>query len=260
LGAVRDAAGRFAALARQVTDPSAPVRDSTWTTGDLVAHVTGGLEAYVRYLNGDDEAVVDVSDVAGGSLVASNRQRLAEESVRSIPALLNRASIALERLPAAIAGRSADDIVPWHGRREPLRSLLATALAEQLLHGRDLARTIGAPWTISKQDAALVVHNVAPLLPVLVDQRTASSLEASIRIKVRGGDTIRLAFDRGTLTVNGAHDRERCDATISADPLAFLLVAYGRCGQWSQIARGRLLAWGRKPWLALRLTKYLVHP
>jgi len=26
---------------------------------------------------------------------------------------------------------------------------------------------------------------------------------------------------------------------------------YGRKGQWSQIAQGRMLAWGRKPWMAL---------
>jgi len=30
-----------------------------------------------------------------------------------------------------------------------------------------------------------------------------------------------------------------------------LLVAYGGRGQWSQIAQGRMLPWGHKPWMAL---------
>jgi hypothetical protein len=44
------------------------------------------------------------------------------------------------------------------------------------------------------------------------------------------------------------------------DPVGFLLVAYGRSSQWSEIARGRIVAWGRKPWVALKLASYLVTP
>lgn len=40
------------------------------------------------------------------------------------------------------------------------------------------------------------------------------------------------------------------DCWISADPVAFLLVGYGRTSQWSAILRGKLLGGGRKPWLA----------
>src|SRR5262245_58751252 len=88
LAALDSAAGRFAALARAVPDPDLPVRRSAWSAADLVAHVTGGLEAYLRYLEGDATPVVDVSDIAGGSLAATNADRLAEETERSIDALL----------------------------------------------------------------------------------------------------------------------------------------------------------------------------
>jgi len=40
---------------------------------------------------------------------------------------------------------------------------------------------------------------------------------------------------------------------ISADPAALLLFMYAREPQWKYIATGRLIAWGRKPWLALTL-------
>jgi hypothetical protein len=50
------------------------------------------------------------------------------------------------------------------------------------------------------------------------------------------------------------------DCHVSADPVALLFVAYGRRSQWGPILTGRMLAWGRKPWLSVRLTTYLVAP
>jgi hypothetical protein len=35
---------------------------------------------------------------------------------------------------------------------------------------------------------------------------------------------------------------------------------YARESQWKQIATGRMLAWGRKPWLALTLTSRFHKP
>jgi hypothetical protein len=54
---------------------------------------------------------------------------------------------------------------------------------------------------------------------------------------------------------DGAVDRH-----VSADPVALLLVAYGRQTQWIPAVTGKLVAWGRKPWLGLRLVSYLVAP
>ena len=80
-----------------------------------------------------------------------------------------------------------------------------------------------------------------------------------MRLRVRDGPELGLTFAGGTLTVGPCGTR-RPDVTVLADPVAFLLVAYGRTSQWSAMATGKLLAWGRRPWLAVRLTSYLVRP
>ena len=49
----------------------------------------------------------------------------------------------------------------------------------------------------------------------------------------------------------------RPDCTILTEPVTFLLMALGRCDPWGAIARGRVLAWGRKPWLAPRFPRAL---
>jgi hypothetical protein len=52
----------------------------------------------------------------------------------------------------------------------------------------------------------------------------------------------------------------RIDAHISADPAAFLLVVYRRQSLWRNLAAGRLLARGRRPWLAVTLPNRFHEP
>jgi hypothetical protein len=52
----------------------------------------------------------------------------------------------------------------------------------------------------------------------------------------------------------------RADCWISAGPVAFLLVGYGRSGQWGPILRGQLLAGGREPWLGLAFGQLITGP
>ena len=67
-----------------------------------------------------------------------------------------------------------------------------------------------------------------------------------------------MAIADGTATVAAAG--ERADCVITADPVVFLLLGYGRITQWPQIIRGRLRAGGRKPWLAMRFSSLLASP
>jgi hypothetical protein len=47
---------------------------------------------------------------------------------------------------------------------------------------------------------------------------------------------------------------------ITADPVAFLLVGYGRISQWGPILRRQIVAGGRRPWKALRFAMLLTDP
>jgi len=75
---------------------------------------------------------------------------------------------------------------------------------------------------------------------------------------VRGGVRRVLAIDDGRLTVTV--DDAPVDCHVSAEPVALLLIAYGRRRQWIPILTGKVDAWGRKPWLGPRLVRYLVTP
>ena len=50
------------------------------------------------------------------------------------------------------------------------------------------------------------------------------------------------------------------DCVISADPVTFLLVVYGRMPLGRALLRGGMLAWGRRPWLGLCFKDLFFNP
>jgi putative sterol carrier protein len=64
--------------------------------------------------------------------------------------------------------------------------------------------------------------------------------------------------DRGTAVVTGAGARTDC--VITAEPVTFLLLGFGRISPWSPILRGKLRAGGRKPWSAMKFATLLSSP
>jgi hypothetical protein len=98
-----------------------------------------------------------------------------------------------------------------------------------------------------------------PILPRFVDEANAKDFTGTYELRLRGGPSVMVAFDRGKVTTGPKNDH-KADCVVNADPAAFLLVGYGRASQWGPIMRGKLLAGGRKPWLALRFSSLLVNP
>lgn len=257
--AIQGAGARVTALLRSAGDPARPLPRSEWTVGDAAAHLAEGVGSYVAYLSGSTEPWADLSDLPGGSVAASNARHLAEVTHRDLAALAGDVDTRLAEVVALTEGRHDDDPVFWHGLDVSLTTFLSTALAELLVHGLDVARALGRPWPIAAGDARLVADGLVPLLPLLVDRDAARGVRLTYEVRLRGGGRFTLAFRDGAVDARPGGS-PAADCRISADPVAFLLVAYGRRSQWSAAATGRLVAWGRKPWVAFRLTSLLVPP
>jgi uncharacterized protein (TIGR03083 family) len=253
------AAGRFGALLRSAGDPDRPVPGSSWTVAEVGAHLVGGTTSYSSYLAGSTAAWADLSDLPGGSLAASNARNVAEVAERDLVVLAGTIEANVDGLVAATAGRDGAEPVFWHGRHVPLTTFLASAVAELLVHGRDVAVALDRPWPIAADDARQVILGLVPLFDLLVRPDRVAGVRVTYEVRLRGGGAVTLAFHDGALDA-GPGRTARADCRISADPVAFLLVAYGRRSQWPAIATGKLTAWGRRPWWAFRLTSLLAPP
>jgi hypothetical protein len=263
LDAFGDAVGRTARLWRSIDVPNAPTPRLDWTAAETAAHVVGDLRDYgqalTRHGNGymtHANPPMESPSALSAKVNARHLEEIPERDMHRLADLLEEAALAYLAV-AASADLSADIATP-NGLVIAPSTMTCLLLGEQVVHGLDVARSAGVRWSISAEDALLVIPGVLAIAPQYLRPSRAMGMRASYELRMRGGCRFRMAIADGTATVTAAS--ERADCVITADPVAFLLLGFGRIGQWSQILRGRLRAGGRKPWLAMRFASLLVSP
>lgn len=275
--ALREEVERVTALLRSVRDPAAPAVGQ-WNISELAMHLSQVWLAVPGLARGDlsrlYEVIPSIAGVAGDSLMRDiwELEHLTMLGVRSDPerdpaVLADRIDQRADEYFAECAGYSPTDLRPWfvEGTRVPVSTLTGHLLNETLMHGYDIARADGRKWRLKPAPAAMVIrHLFIPLLQelgprTLVDGEKAAGLRATYDVRIRAGDRLHFIFDDGQLEVEEAAAR-KVDCHISADPVAFMMMFWGRRGQWSAIATGKLMAWGRRPWLGLRFKSLIRHP
>lgn len=263
LDAFRAAVGRTTQLWRSIENPNAPTPRLDWTPVEIAAHVVGDLRDYTvaltRYANGymtHANPPMDSPWKLGAKVNARHLDEIPERNPNRLADMLEEAALAY--VAAASSADLSAVIATPNGLVIAPSTMTSLLLGEQVVHGLDVARSAGVPWTITDEDAHLVIPGALNIAPEYLRPSRAVGLRVSYELRMRGGRRFRLAVADGVATVTAAG--ERADCVITADPVAFLLLGYGRITQWPQIFRGRLRAGGRKPWLALRFGSLLVTP
>jgi uncharacterized protein (TIGR03083 family) len=247
-------ARRLVGLLEAVPDPQAPTRGLAWTLGETSLHIASGPARYADFARGRalPEPTIDLGPVFA--------QRMAAQPERAPSVLARRLEANTHRYLAETAELPATHPVPFFGEVTiELAAQSAILLGEFAVHGLDVARSIGRPWPIEAAHARLIVAAITALLPRYVDRARAAGLTASYQVRLRGGPSFQVRFDRGTATVEPPQPGA-ADCRLTVDPVTFLLVVYGRRSPWPGILRGQLRAWGPRPWLGLRFQRLFVRP
>jgi hypothetical protein len=264
--ALADAANRATGVIASIDAPTRGTEGLTWSLAETAAHMVVGLRAYADSVRGTLDGWhphIPATDVFA--------QRLARMTASSLDAVPERDPATLARLLgeaaahylSVTAGLPADHPVetPWYGDGATLPLDVATALllGEQLVHGHDLATTLRRPWPITRAQARLVLPAAKAMLPRAVRADTTRELDLTYAIHVRGCEGFTVRVVRGTAAV-APLDGRRADCHLLFDPVAFLLVGYGRLSPWAAILRGKAVAYGRRPWLGTRFKTLFVNP
>ena len=131
-------------------------------------------------------------------------------------------------------------------------------LGELCIHGRDVARAAKLSWSISPSDASILFTTLAALAPTLVTD--VGRTRGTVKLRLRGQCDLYLIAEPSGLRVEPDTGlKRRAGLHISAQPVALLLVAYGRAPIWRAVGSGRLRGWGR-PGLALRFSNLIAPP
>jgi uncharacterized protein (TIGR03083 family) len=267
MAALPAAAERTVELVRSIPDPATPIPGSDWTVGEAAAHLGVVARAFAAVAAGQPVGPTGVApdlDDFHERLAQVNARAIAAAPARDPDRLGDRLGDGIAAFLRAVAERPGEDLVetPWYGRGVTCRldTLTCLAIGEVVVHGYDIARALRRPWPIDPEHARLVVAGVFPaMVPLTVDTAATAGLRAAYELRVRGGPRFVVRFQDGAASVEPAGGGP-VDCWISADPTALLLLGYGRTGPWGPIARGRLLAGGRRPWLALRFQRLLRNP
>jgi uncharacterized protein (TIGR03083 family) len=257
LHAIDTVAERLITTVLAAPDPGLRVPASPqWTVAEAFAHV---VTVAPRYRDGARQAgewAESVPDLA--HLNARQITRLGTTDLRQLAATL-RAD--LGELADVIDGLGDEQpVFRFHGGEKiAADTALGILLGELVVHGHDIAAVLRMPWPIDPAHVELIMRGVAPILPGWVHPTGAAGHTGRYEIRLRGQGVHRYAFRDGRLWTN-PDDGFRPDTVISADPATALLVLYRRRSQWPAILTGRLLAYGRRPWLALRFTSRFYHP
>jgi uncharacterized protein (TIGR03083 family) len=254
VAAAVDAAGHdLVAAIRNISDPNAPAI-GTWSAGDVAAHIIDVYEAAKDIAEGRGTPFADSTETA-----ANNESRLAARSERDPNALADAFQRALTDYVTVLRNIEGDPLVRWADFEVPVSTATAVELNEVLIHGYDITKAEGKPWKIDPARVVLGLRGIAPVTERYVDPDAAAGFTGTFDLRLRGHTQLHFVFEDGSLTVAEPADR-KVDVHISADPVAFVLVGYGRISQWGPIATGKLVTWGRKPWLAFKFAHLLRNP
>ena len=241
-------AARASDLIRNAPTANAQVPGLDWTVGEVAAHLVSLTQRYEPFVQNQSRPSFE-------SMPALNAEELAPLTVRTLGELADDLERGTEALLALCPSGAAP--AQFFDMESDCASAIALHVEELLVHGVDIGRATGAAWPVSRRDALVALAGAFQVLPKFVDPDATRERRVVFEVRLRGGPTIGVTFDDGAATVSEG-SVALADCRISADPVAFLLVAMGRSSQWRALAAGKVLAFGRKPWLGLKFMDYLI--
>ncbi len=247
--ALRAATELTTSLIRAIPNPAYPIPGSSFSLGDAAAHLVIIAQIAADCFAGFPSPIHDL-----GARRQHEARFLAQFDDRrptKLAALLEDAVDLLVEAPIDT------DPIPFHAGI-PLDPgvILGLLVAELMVHGWDIARTLGLAWSTELATARVAASATVRMLPHLLAE-SAAGVDASFRLHIRGGDDLTCRLHRGVFTVSRA-DLDSVDCHVSADPVAFILVAHRRLSHVGRVARGQLVSWGHNASLGAKLPSLFV--
>lgn len=247
---------RMAELLAATPDSSVLAQRCEWSLREVAAHLIMGTLMVTDMANGIPGLATSLEP---GYVKVFNERRIADLPEVD-PVKLSRLLLdGVEAFLDTTIDRPGDDPVTFHtGLSHTLFGLVGIYLGEVLLHGFDMACAVDRPWPIDAGDASLVLAAYTPLFAVQAHPERTRGLTAAFGLELRGAGSMTVRFTDGAFGVEP--DGGPVDATLSADPVAFLMVGSGRLSRYEAVALGGLAIGGDRPDLAFDFPTLFVYP
>ncbi|WP_242911440.1 maleylpyruvate isomerase family mycothiol-dependent enzyme [Actinomadura terrae] len=249
---------RFAELLLSV--PSDTMATDDWTVAETAAHLVTISDAYRRMLGksgslSESPVIAEVIPRTTVDTVAQfNDVALAQFTERDLRTLAGRLREDIAAIQRACDDLNPDEPIDWlGGSRVPAAGVLAHLVNELQVHGRDIARATGAHWTILPADAALFFelfllgvtrHGYGHLLDW---NRPEHRGRVAVEFRSRYTRPAVMVLTDGRVTIG--HPGRDIDVKVHFDPVYLNLMLFGRVSKARAALTGKVVVWGRRPWL-----------
>jgi uncharacterized protein (TIGR03083 family) len=247
---------RFAALV--AASDARTMATADWSVADTAAHVASIAFMYTHIVRFDAPAIPAIHE----HFLATNVDKVADLNARTLGLFAERDPATLvERLRADLddilaVTENVDPATPvsWLGdSKVPICGVFAHLINELQIHGRDIARATGTPWSTSPADAALFFevffvellrHDVGHLLE---NDEPPSDRRIAVDFRSRYTTPVTIVLHHGRVSVEEPGDN--ADVRIFFDPPALNLMLFHRMSKPRAALTGKVVVWGRRPWL-----------
>ena len=247
---------RLADLVTAAPDLSRLAMGLEWNLQQVMAHMITGTGWAAEFVKGNAPGIPTFDPAVIGPVVDQMMADLPE----SDPAKLGRLLLdADDALLEALSTQPGDGPMMHAGVPFTMAQFACTMLGDQILHGYEMAAAVGRPWPIEPQDALLILEAHLPLFSAMLHPERTPGLTGAIGIELRGEREVTVRFTDGAYAVEERTAGD-VEATISVDPVAFLLIESGRLSRYAAAALGLLEVGGNQPDLALGFFDLIVYP
>lgn len=251
--------GRFAALVEGIAAPDAATHGLEWTLAETAVHVLQAFREYLSSARGDVTPSPEPIDNIPAYVARVNREQIDAEPERGPAALAGMLRDAITALVDWARAAGPEHVVTFAaGYSFDTTTTACSLIAELVVHGYDIARTTGDRWDVDRHSATLAVYATSAALDLALDRRAAAGEHVHVDLRPRGGRPFSIRIEHGRAWTEAAGGRP--DVHLSVDPLAYLLVGFGRVGLVGPSLTGKLILWGRRPWVMLRMPKMFLNP
>lgn len=250
-------AQQIAAMLEALPSTDIAIPHATWTVGEAAAHLAmaNGHMAQIAADHKPDR----YGDGTGAGLAEANRRALEVYDERDGAALARQIEQRAQLFVQAAQTRPAEDLVDTPLGSMRLGTLGGYLLAHMLSHGTAIADALRRPLPIRPSQVELMVPFLVGMMPVLARESAVAGVHLRYEVRLRGSVRFTALIADGTVTVDDPAARP-IDCVISAEPVAFFLLAMGLRPQWPMIVTGKIRAWGRRPWLGPRFVGFFAFP
>lgn len=254
IGRARD---RFDRLVR-TADPHARVPGLDWTVQQVVAHVLAVAHRYQAVAEGRDFRRATYAR----ELDEINRTEL-DALMAPMREIADRLNDLAPVMDALFETASSDRVYELHCSAWADGITAQTNwLGELILHGRDVARAIGAPWKIDERDMLLVARGLMQFGEGSGYLRAGlpAGTDVCVALKVPGARPYVIHIHDGLAEMRERRPADRPDAVLRMPASTLCDMMYQRIGPVTAARRGLMIVGGRRPWKALKLQSCLERP